>query len=61
MCIDIATILFCQGHIPFRLSNGDHGLLEVYRNGRWGTVCYNYQRLDSLCNELGYGRYVFIV
>ena len=43
-----------------RLSQGaytSHGLVEVYCNGQWGTVCddFFYQtEADTVCKQLGY-------
>ena len=43
-----------------RLSQGNHsngGLLEVYCNGQWGTVCedeFDDTTADAVCAQLGY-------
>ena len=44
---------------PFRLSNGTFGLLEMYYNGTWGTICddsfdANSNGCTVVCRALGY-------
>ena len=45
-----------------RLTRGDivnRGLLEVYCNGQWGTVCddfFGQNDADTVCRQLGYER-----
>ncbi|XP_069137580.1 scavenger receptor cysteine-rich type 1 protein M130-like [Argopecten irradians] len=44
--------------LPIRLSRGEYiGRLEVFHNGRWGTVCDDYFGTDDaivVCRSLGY-------
>ena len=41
-----------------RLTNGEftnEGLVEVYCNGQWGTVCgFSSNDADTVCKQLGY-------
>ena len=45
-----------------RLTNGsfsNEGLVEVYCNGQWGTVCddgFSSDDADTVCKQLGYSR-----
>ena len=47
-----------------RLTNGNYsnvGLLEVYCNGEWGTVCddtFSSTHASVACNQLGYNDYL---
>ena len=37
------------------------GLIEVYCNGQWGTICddgFNSDAADTVCIQLGYNNYV---
>ena len=40
-----------------RLSEGDHGILEIRINGVWGTVCrdhFGQAEAHVVCKSLGY-------
>ena len=57
LCINVSPLLV----VPVHLSNGDNsrsGRIEMYINGRWGTVCDDGWTIRSstvVCRQLGLG------
>ncbi|XP_052071102.1 neurotrypsin-like [Mytilus californianus] len=50
-----------QGGIPIRLSNYDHGRLEILIHKRWGTVCDDNFTVNAamvVCRQLGFPCYL---
>ena len=61
--IDTTRIWDSPSTGDIRLTGGTYsneGLLEVYCNGEWGTVCdHSFSRTDAIvaCRQLGYNEY----
>ena len=63
-CFNLLSVSTRIWNSPFagqiRLSRGEYtneGLVEVYCNGRWGTVCddrFGFTEANTVCRQLGY-------
>jgi len=54
----------CSGVRLIGSSLNNTGRLEVYHNGKWGTVCsdlFDYIDAGVVCNNLGYGLVLFSI
>ena len=62
-CLDFTRIWSNPYAGMIRLSGGSHsneGRVEVYCNGRWGTICsasLDSTDYSSICKQLGYNDY----
>ena len=55
------TYLAQDGSLRLYGSGNNDGILEIYHNGRWGTVCdHGWGSEESIvaCRQLGYNTYV---
>ncbi|XP_038071403.1 uncharacterized protein LOC119740235 isoform X2 [Patiria miniata] len=66
-CDDGRDEMHCEGETAIRLSNGtspSEGLLEVFYNNEWGTVCdegWDFEDSEVVCRQLGYNRTKFAI
>lgn len=57
-------MLLIKGKVLVRLTNGNSshsGTVEVFYNGRWGTICDDYWTdadAQVVCHMIGYQRYI---
>lgn len=50
------AFMFLAPSVPMRLSDGHQGLVEIYHNGEWGTICsdmFTAAAAEVICNQLG--------